>query len=78
MQIIITHHARIRMLERHVSEEDVAFTLSNYLMSRPGRNGGTGLYALMKDGSTVAVWVAQELPLTSPVIVKSVGREVRK
>jgi hypothetical protein len=78
MQIIITHHARIRMLERHVSEEDVAFTLSNYLLSRPGREGGTAFYALMKDGSTVVVWVAQELPLASPVIVKSVGREVRK
>jgi hypothetical protein len=78
MQIIITHHARIRMLERHVSEEDISFTLSNYLLSRPGRDGGTGFYALMMDGSTVVVWVAQELPLTSEVVVKSVGREVSK
>jgi hypothetical protein len=66
------------MQERHVSEEDIAFTLSNYLVSRPGRDGGTALYALMKDGSTVVVWVAQELPLTSEVVVKSVGREVGK
>jgi hypothetical protein len=78
MQIIITHHARIRMLERHVSEEDILFTLSNYLLSRPGRDRGTGFYALMKDGSTVVVWVAQELPLKDSVVVKSVGREVRK
>jgi hypothetical protein len=78
MQIIITHHARIRMLERKVSEEDIHFTLGNYLVSRPGRDGGTGFYALMQDGSTVAVWVAQELPLVSPVVIKSVGREALK
>ena len=75
MHIIITHHARIRMIERMVSEEDIFFTISHYLVSRPGRNGSTGLYALMKDGSTVIVWVAQGLPLQSPVIVKSVARE---
>ena len=78
MQIIITNHARSRMIERKVSEEDIFFTLRSYLLSRPGRNGATGFYALMKDGSTVIVWVAQELPLTSPVIVKSVGREASK
>lgn len=78
MHIIISHHARIRMVERQVSEEDIFFTLANYVVSRPGRDGGTGFYALMRDGSTVAVWVAQALPLTSPVIVKSVGREANK
>ena len=66
------------MVERQVSEEDIFFTLANYAVSRPGRDGGTGFYALMRDGSTVAVWVAQALPLTSPVIVKSVGREANK
>ena len=78
MQIIITHHARIRMEERSVSEEEIFFTLGNYFISRPGRNGGPGFYALMKDGSIVAVWVAQELPLTNPIIVKSVAREESK
>ena len=78
MHIIISHHARIRMVERQVSEEDIFFTLANYVVSRSGRDGGTGFYALMRDGSTVAVWVAQALPLTSPVIVKSVGREANK
>ena len=66
------------MMERQVSEEDIFFTLANYLVSRPGRDGGTAFYALMRDGSTVAVWVAQALPLRSPVIVKSVGREASK
>jgi hypothetical protein len=66
------------MMERQVSEEDIFFTLANYLVSRPGRDGGTGFYALMRDGSTVSVWVAQALPLTGPVIVKSVGREAKK
>ena len=78
MQIIITHHARVRMMEREVSEEDIYFTLRNYIMSRPGRDGGTGLYALMGDGSTIIVWVTQRLPLQSPVIVKSVAREGQK
>jgi len=63
------------MMEREVSEEDIYFTLLNHLVSRPGRDGGTGLYALMGDGSTVIVWVTQGLPLQSPVIVKSVARE---
>jgi hypothetical protein len=65
------------MIERSISEEDIFYTLSNFFVSRPGRNGGTGLYALMKDGSTVTVWVAHGLPLQSPIIVKSVAREVR-
>jgi hypothetical protein len=63
------------MMEREVSEEDIYFTLLNHLVSRPGRDGGTGLYALMGDGSTVIVWVTQGLPLQSPVIVKSVARK---
>jgi hypothetical protein len=78
MQIIITHHARIRMVERSVSEEEIFFTLSNYFISRPGRNGGRGFYALMKDGSIVVVWVAQEIPLASPIVIKSVAREEGK
>lgn len=78
MQIFITHHARTRMAERSVSEEEIFFTLGNYFLSRPAKNGGTGFYALMKDGSIVVVWVSQELPLSSPIIIKSVAREEGK
>jgi hypothetical protein len=64
----------MRMRERGVSEGEVLDTLSNYQVSRPGKNGSVGLYYSQSDGSVVTLWVVGTLPLQEPVIIKSVGK----
>lgn len=74
MYFILTHHAQMRMRERGVSEGEVLDTLSNYQVSRPGKNGSVGLYYSQSGGSVVTLWVVGTLPLQEPVIIKSVGK----
>lgn len=64
----------MRMRERGVSEGEVLDTLSNYQVSRPGKNGSVGLYYSQSGGSVVTLWVVGTLPLQEPVIIKSVGK----
>lgn len=75
MDYIITKHARKQMALRRVTEEEIEFVLKNYSMTYPSDNGGTTLFALLNDGSSVRLWVVGGLPLEEPVIIKSlVGR----
>lgn len=78
MIFILTHHAKIRMREREVSEDEVADTLSNFHTSRPGSDGSTGLYAIARDESTLVVWIVGGIPLREPVVIKSVGKERKR
>jgi hypothetical protein len=65
------------LAERSISISEVEFTLSNFFLSIPGDNGGTGLYALMPEGDVVIVWLANPQPLREPLIIKSVARRVK-
>ena len=75
MDYIITGHARVQMALRRVTEAEIEFVLQNYSMAYPADDGGTTLFALLGDGTSVRLWVVGGLPLEEPVIIKSlVGR----
>jgi hypothetical protein len=76
MEFIYTLHARERMLERGVTEDEILYVLFRYSLTFPADNGGTSLLAYFPDGSHLTVWVANPMPITEPIIVKSVGRKL--
>lgn len=77
MRYILSKHAREQMKLRRVTEEEIIFTLRNYLTTYPTVYGGTTLIAYFTDGTRLKVWLANTQPLEEPFFIKSVGmREV--
>lgn len=63
------------MALRRVTEGEIEFVLQNYSITYPADNGGTTLFALLGDRTSVRLWIVGGLPLEAPVIIKSlVGR----
>lgn len=73
MKIILTEHAKSRMLERDFTIEDIEYVLENHDFSVPSKKGGTELWRRFPDGRELKVWIAHQLPMPKRVIIKSAG-----
>jgi len=73
MQYLITSHARQRMVERRISEIEVAITLSSYDWAMELINYTTRLSKDFSRKIALVLWIVGYLPLIEPVIIKTVA-----
>jgi hypothetical protein len=61
------------MLQRGVTLTDIEFVLEFYTSSFTTQHNSTELRAMLADGRVLKVWIVGSIPLTEPVIIKSVA-----
>ena len=71
MHFIITTHARQRMVERRISEVEVAITLRSYDIATELVNYTTRLSKDFSRKLALLLWVVGYRPLIEPVIIKT-------
>jgi hypothetical protein len=73
MHYIITVHAQQRMVERRISELEVAITLRSYDLAVELLNYTTRLTKHFSRQLALLLWVVDYHPLSEPVIIKTVA-----
>ena len=73
MHFVITAHARQRMIERRISEIEVAITLRTYDLAVELLNYTTRLSKAFSQKLALALWVVGYRPFSEPVIIKTVA-----
>jgi len=72
VEVRITHHARQRMIERKVSEDEVEVVLAQPEISRIDPSNSSVVYAKTLAGRRVSVATVFPGKATDPVVVKTV------
>ena len=71
IRIILTSHARDRMAERNVTEDDIRSVLENPSMSLPGRPSGTCYIGNGVNGASLQVCIVGVLTSGKAAKIKS-------
>lgn len=71
IQLILTTHAKERMQERSVTEDDIRSVLENPAMSLPGRPSGTCYIGSGVNGASLQVCIVGTLTAGKPARIKS-------
>lgn len=73
MEMLIEPHALNRMQRRGVTHAQIQFVLYKFNVSFTTGSSSSQLRAKMPDGRVLKVWVGGSIPLSEPVIIKTVA-----
>lgn len=71
--MFVEPHALIRMQRRGVTHAQIQFVLYKCTMSFTTGSSSSQLRAKLPDGRVLKVWVGGSIPLSEPVIIRTVA-----